>query len=80
MCPAEHGFDAHVDKLELDQLVLALGATLHYFGPPGVKVNALMMRSFKDTVTLRKRLIAAPAADSDSAMNSKGEWNAQVCD
>ena len=47
---AEHAFDAHVDELEFDQLVLALGSTLHYFGPPGVQENALMMRSFKDTV------------------------------
>jgi NADH dehydrogenase FAD-containing subunit len=57
---AEDGFDAHVDELEFDQLVLALGSTLHYFGTPGVKENALMMRSCKDTVTLHKRLIAAP--------------------
>jgi len=53
-----HGIDSsHPHELEYDHLVLALGATTHFYGIPGVEERALTMKSLADAVYLRNRLI-----------------------
>jgi NADH dehydrogenase len=61
-----HGFDHHQHTLEFDYLVLGLGAVTNPYGLPGLKENALTMKSLGDAMRLRNHLIAhLEEADSD---------------
>ncbi|HYV55909.1 MAG TPA: NAD(P)/FAD-dependent oxidoreductase [Candidatus Nitrosopolaris sp.] len=52
-----HGLDGHTHELPFDQLVLALGSSTNFFGLPGVERCALTVKSLRDAVALRNRLI-----------------------
>ncbi len=52
-----HGEDGHGHDLGFDHLILALGARTNFFGLPGVEARALTLKSPKDALTLRDRLI-----------------------
>src|SRR5262249_10663448 len=52
-----HGLDGHTHELPYDQLVLALGSSTNFFGLPGVERCALTVKSLRDAVALRNRLI-----------------------
>ena len=52
-----HGLDGHNHELPFDQLVLALGSSTNFFGLPGVERCALTVKSLRDAVALRNRLI-----------------------
>lgn len=61
-----HGFDHHQHILEFDYLVLGLGAVTNHYALPGLKENALTMKSLGDAMRLRNHLIAhLEEADSD---------------
>ncbi len=61
-----HGFDHHQHTLKFDYLVLGLGAVTNHYGLPGLKENALTMKSLGDAMRLRNHLIAhLEEADSD---------------
>lgn len=52
-----HGFDRHAHELSYDHLVLALGSSSNFFGLPGVKENALCVKTLGDAIELRNQLI-----------------------
>jgi len=61
-----HGFDHHHHTLEFDFLVLGLGSVTNLYGLPGLRENALTMKSLGDAMRLRNHLIAhLEEADSD---------------
>lgn len=53
-----HGPAGHVHKLQYDYLVLALGSDTNFFGLPGLKERALTIKSLRDAMHLRSRLIS----------------------
>lgn len=61
-----HGFDHHPHTLEFDFLVFGLGSVTNTYGLPGVQENALTMKSLRDAMHVRNRVIAhLEEADSD---------------
>jgi NADH dehydrogenase len=56
---AAHGYGdgEHAHELEYDQLILALGSTVNYFGLPGLAEKSIAMRSLGDAIRLRNLLI-----------------------
>jgi len=67
-----HGLDGHTHELPFDQLVLALGSSTNFFGLPGVERCALTMKSLRDAVALRNRLIThLEEASSECAAGSR---------
>ncbi len=53
-----HGPAGHVHKLQYDYLVLALGSDTNFFGLPGLEERALTIKSLRDAMYLRSRLIS----------------------
>ena len=53
-----HGYTHHAHSLEYDHLVLALGSVSNFFGIPGLAERALTMKTLRDAVELRNRLIS----------------------
>jgi NADH dehydrogenase len=67
-----HGFSRHVHALEYDQLVLGLGSVTNFFGIPGLADQALCMKTLRDAVELRNRLIAhLEEADTECAKSDR---------
>ncbi len=52
-----HGTDHHHHELEYDHLVIGMGNITNYYNLPGLKENALTMKSLGDAIFLRNRLI-----------------------
>src|SRR6266540_1045305 len=52
-----HGFARHAHALGYDHLVLGLGSVTNFFGIPGLAERALCMKTLRDAVELRNRLI-----------------------
>ena len=44
-------------NVEYDTLVVALGATTNFFGTPGAETNSMVLKSLKDAITVRDRII-----------------------
>ena len=62
----KHGFDHHQHTLGFDFLVLGLGSVTNFYGIPGLRENALTMKSLGDAMRLRNHLIAhLEEADSE---------------
>ncbi|MGA3007180.1 MAG: NAD(P)/FAD-dependent oxidoreductase, partial [Opitutaceae bacterium] len=63
-----HGYSWHTHALEYDHLVLALGSVTNFFGLPGLAEQAVCMKTLRDAVDLRNRLIAhLEEADTECA-------------
>jgi NADH dehydrogenase len=63
-----HGFSRHAHELDYDHLVLGLGSVTNFFGIPGLAERALSMKTLRDAVELRNRLIAhLEEADTECA-------------
>jgi NADH dehydrogenase len=63
-----HGYTHHAHALEYDHLVLALGSVSNFFGIPGLAERALTMKTLRDAVELRNRLISLlEEADTECA-------------
>jgi NADH dehydrogenase len=63
-----HGYTHHAHSLEYDHLVLALGSVSNFFGIPGLAERALTMKTLRDAVELRNRLIShLEEADTECA-------------
>ena len=61
-----HGFDHHPHTLEFDFLVFGVGSVTNTYGLPGVQEHALTMKSLRDAMQVRNRVIAhLEEADSD---------------
>jgi NADH:quinone reductase (non-electrogenic) len=54
---ATHADDDHDHELHYDYLVLALGSVTNFYNLPGLRENALTMKSLTDAILLRNRLI-----------------------
>ena len=62
----KHGFDHHQHTLGFDFLVLGLGSVTNFYGIPGLRENALTIKSLGDAMRLRNHLIAhLEEADSE---------------
>jgi len=67
-----HGFSRHVHALEYDHLVLGLGSVTNFFGIRGLADQALCMKTLRDAVELRNRLIAhLEEADTECAKSDR---------
>ncbi len=67
-----HGFSRHAHELEYDHLVLGLGSVTNFFGIPGLAERALCMKTLRDAVELRNRLIAhLEEADTECARSDR---------
>ena len=67
-----HGFSRHAHELEYDHLVLGLGSVTNFFGIPGLAERALCMKTLRDAVELRNRLIAhLEEADTECAKSDR---------
>jgi NADH dehydrogenase len=63
-----HGYTHHAHALEYDQLVLALGSVTNFYGIPGLAERALTMKTLRDAMELRNRLIShLEEADTECA-------------
>ena len=63
-----HGYTHHAHSLDYDHLVLALGSVSNFFGIPGLAERALTMKTLRDAVELRNRLIShLEEADTECA-------------
>src|SRR5271154_6956636 len=63
-----HGFSWHTHALDYDHLVLALGSVTNFFGLPGLAEQALCMKTLRDAIDLRNRLIShLEEADTECA-------------
>lgn len=63
-----HGYTHHAHSLEYDHLVLALGSVTNFFGMPGLAERAVAMKTLRDAVELRNRLIShLEEADTECA-------------
>jgi NADH dehydrogenase len=54
------GGDVHFhggEKLKFDYLVFALGAETNYFDIPGLKENSLSLKTFKDAILIREKIL-----------------------
>ena len=54
------GGDVHFQdqtKIKCDYLVFALGAETNYFGIPGLEKNALSLKTFKDAILIREKIL-----------------------
>ena len=62
-----------------DQLILALGATVNYFGVPGADEHAFPLYTLPDAVRLRKHVLERwEAADRDPSLIEDGALNVVV--
>ncbi len=52
-----HGFDRHAHELSYDHLIIALGSSTNFFGLPGIRDEALTIKTLDDAIELRNRLI-----------------------
>jgi NADH dehydrogenase len=67
-----HGFAPHAHALEYDHLVLGLGSVTHFFGLPGLAERAVCMKTLRDAIDLRNRLIAhLEEADTECAKSDR---------
>jgi len=67
-----HGFALHAHALEYDHLVLGLGSVTNFFGLPGLAECALCMKTLRDAIDLRNRLIAhLEEADTECAKSDR---------
>jgi NADH dehydrogenase len=67
-----HGYSHHAHALEYDHLVLALGSVSNFFGIPGMAERALTMKTLRDAVELRNRLIShLEEADTECAKSDR---------
>ncbi len=67
-----HGFARHAHALEYDHLVLGLGSVTNFFGIPGLAERAVCMKTLRDAVDLRNRLIAhLEEADTECARTDR---------
>jgi len=67
-----HGYALHSHALEYDHLVLGLGSVTNFFGIPGLAERALCMKTLRDAVDLRNRLIAhLEEADTECAKGDR---------
>lgn len=67
-----HGFARHAHELAYDHLVLGLGSVTNFFGIPGLAEQALCMKTLRDAVELRSRLIAhLEEADTECATQDR---------
>ncbi|RIL00848.1 MAG: NAD(P)/FAD-dependent oxidoreductase [Proteobacteria bacterium] len=53
-----HGNEHHSHELEYDHLVISLGSVTNFYNLPGLKENALTMKSLGDAIYLRNQVIA----------------------
>jgi NADH dehydrogenase len=67
-----HGYNHHAHALEYDHLVFALGSVTNFFGVPGCAERALTMKTLRDAVELRNRLIShLEEADTECAKSDR---------
>ncbi len=67
-----HGYSHHAHALEYDHLILALGSVTNFFGVPGCAERALTMKTLRDAVELRNRLIShLEEADTECAKSDR---------
>ncbi len=67
-----HGFTRHAHVLDYDHLVLGLGSVTNFFNIPGLAAQALCMKTLRDAVELRSRLIAhLEEADTECAKQDR---------
>lgn len=67
-----HGFALHAHALEYDHLVLGLGSVTNFFGLPGLAERAVCMKTLRDAIDLRNRIIAnLEEADTECARNDR---------
>jgi len=70
---------AGADPLPYDQLVLALGAEVNFFGVEGAHEHAFPMYTLADAVRLKERVLGLwEAADRDAALVEDGALNVVV--
>jgi NADH dehydrogenase len=63
-----HGYALHGHALEYDHLVLGLGSVTNFFGLPGLAERAVCMKTLRDAIELRNRLIShLEEADTECA-------------
>jgi NADH dehydrogenase len=63
-----HGYTHHAHALDYDHLVLALGSVTNFFGIAGCAERALTMKTLRDAMELRNRLIShLEEADTECA-------------
>ena len=67
-----HGFHQHLDDLDYDHLILALGCSTNFFNLPGIEASALSFKTLGDAVELRNRLISSiEEASSECAASER---------
>jgi len=67
-----HGFALHAHALDYDHLVLGLGSVTNFFGIPGLAERAQCMKTLRDAIDLRNRLIAhLEEADTECAKSDR---------
>jgi NADH dehydrogenase len=67
-----HGYAPHAHALDYDHLVLGLGSVTNFFGLPGLAERAVCMKTLRDAIDLRNRLIAnLEEADTECARHDR---------
>lgn len=67
-----HGYALHAHALEYDHLVLGLGSVTNFFGLPGLAERAICMKTLRDAIELRNRLIShLEEADTECARGDR---------
>ena len=67
-----HGPKRHMHEIDYDYLVIALGSTTNFYGMPGLKDNAITMKSLGDAIHLRNQLIdILEEADFECAVGAR---------
>jgi len=69
-----HGPGRHAHEIDYDYLVIALGSTTNFYGMPGLRDNAVTMKSLGDAIHLRNQLIdLLEQADFECAIGARQE-------
>lgn len=67
-----HGYDRHAHALTYDHLVIAMGSVTNFFDLPGLRENAMTMKTLGDAIALRNIMIQhLEEADTECASDDR---------